>query len=74
MKRYWVIGGEYKDTKFKELLSGRSEERFGPFRLYAEARKEWQSRTMASIDNADRRYIITLESEARTPKPQAKKD
>ncbi len=72
MKRYWVVGGEYRDTRFKELAAGRTEERFGPHRLYAEARREWQNRTMASIDNVHRRYVITVETEARTPRPKLK--
>jgi len=53
---YWVVGGEYEDAKFERLRG--LEERFGPFPDFAAARREWQSRTMATIDNALVRYLI----------------
>jgi hypothetical protein len=58
MNEYWVIGGEYADSSFADLLPGREPERYGPFGSYDEARKEWQSRTMATIDNALIRYRV----------------
>ena len=58
MNEYWVVGGEYVDSSFAALLPGRSPERYGPYRSYDEARKEWQARTMATIDNALIRYRI----------------
>ncbi len=61
MSEYWVVGGEYADSKFNALLAGHSPERYGPFRSYDEARKEWQSRTMATIDNALVRYQVVSE-------------
>ena len=64
MNEYWVIGGEYADSSFAALLPGREAERYGPFRSYDEARKEWQARTMATIDNALIRYrVIAGESQ-----------
>ncbi|MBL8838454.1 MAG: DUF4170 domain-containing protein [Alphaproteobacteria bacterium] len=56
---FWVVGGEYEDFRF-ERLRGR-EDRFGPFASYAAARKEWQARTMATVDNALVRYLIVEE-------------
>ena len=61
MSEYWVVGGEYADSKFNALLAGRSPERYGPLRSYDDARKEWQSRTMATIDNALVRYQVVSE-------------
>ena len=40
-----------------ERLRG-AEERYGPYADFAAARREWQSRTMATIDNALVRYLI----------------
>jgi hypothetical protein len=62
MAEFWVTGGEYADATFKDLTKGRDLERYGPFSSYDAARKEWQSRTMATIDNALVRYrVISLE-------------
>jgi hypothetical protein len=58
MSQYWVVGGEYKDTDFKNLAEGVELEEFGPFHTYEAARKEWQARNMAKIDNAMVRYRI----------------
>ncbi len=65
MNEYWVIGGEYADSSFADLLPGREPERFGPFRSYDEARREWQARTMATIDNALIRYRVVAGEEQR---------
>jgi hypothetical protein len=58
---YWVVGGEYEDARFETLRT--AEERYGPFGDFAAARREWQARTMATIDNALVRYLI-LEDKA----------
>lgn len=63
MAQYWVVGGEYKNTDFKDLTEGVELEEYGPFHTYEAARKEWQARNMARIDNAMVRYrIIETES------------
>ena len=63
MAQYWVVGGEYKDTDFSELAEGMELEEYGPFHTYEAARKEWQARNMARIDNAMVRYrIVETES------------
>ena len=61
LAEYWVVGGEYADSRFASLLAGRDPERYGPFRSYEDARKEWQARTMATIDNALVRYQVVSE-------------
>ncbi len=63
MAQYWVVGGEYTDTDFKVLSPGSVLEEYGPFFTYEAARKEWQARNMAKIDNAMVRYrIVEAES------------
>ncbi len=63
MAEYWVVGGEYTDTDFKVLAKGIELEEYGPFLTYEAARKEWQARNMAKIDNAMVRYrIVETES------------
>jgi hypothetical protein len=62
MRRYWVIGGEYASTAFKQIAGGRAEERIGPFESYEAARAAWQARAWASVDNALIRYRIEEEA------------
>ncbi|MFM8990275.1 MAG: DUF4170 domain-containing protein [Alphaproteobacteria bacterium] len=61
MSEYWVVGGEFVDSKFNALAPGRDQERYGPFADYEAARKEWQARTMATVDNALVRYQVVNE-------------
>jgi len=58
MSRYWVVGGEYADTKFERIAKGAREERLGPFKSYGEAYATWQARARATIDDALIRYRI----------------
>jgi len=62
LKRYWVLGGEYTDTGFRNLVPGLSEERFGPFETYKAAHDEWQARAWATVDSATKRYRIVEET------------
>lgn len=59
---YFVVGGEYEDARFERLRT--PEERYGPFNDFAAARREWQARTMATIDNALVRYLIVEERDS----------
>ncbi|MBV8168197.1 MAG: DUF4170 domain-containing protein, partial [Alphaproteobacteria bacterium] len=43
---------------------GAALEEFGPFHTYEAARKEWQSRNMARIDNAMVKYRIVEKESA----------
>lgn len=63
-KRFWVVGGDYADAGFKELLPGTKEERLGPFESYKEAHESWQDRSFATMDNCARRYRIVEETSA----------
>ena len=56
--QYWVVGGEYKDTTFRDTVPGKEEERLGPFESYEEAHKVWATRAWATVDNALMRFRI----------------
>ncbi|MEQ8510243.1 MAG: DUF4170 domain-containing protein [Rhodospirillaceae bacterium] len=56
-KVYWVVGGEYADTKFEDLALGQDLEVFGPFEKW-EALGFWRGITAKSVDNALVRYDI----------------
>jgi hypothetical protein len=63
--RYWVVGGEYRDLTFREIVPGKTEERLGPFSTYAEAHKEWARRAWATVDDALVRFrIVSDQSKA----------
>jgi hypothetical protein len=61
MARYWVVGGEYADTRFERLAPGVQEERHGPYASYDEAHKVWEARARATIDDALIRFRIIEE-------------
>jgi hypothetical protein len=56
---YWVVGGSYRDTSFREPVSGK-EQWFGPFASYDEARAEWQKRAWSTVDDAMSRFRIEI--------------
>lgn len=62
MKRYWVVGGEYTDTHFREIAGGGSEARYGPFATAAAAEAEWSRRSWAMVDNCNIRFRIVEEA------------
>ena len=53
---FWVIGGSFKDTSFREWAG--VPERHGPFETYAEAEAKWQERAWATVDDATAQYRI----------------
>ncbi len=61
-ERYWVVGGEYTDTKFTEIAGGGTVERHGPHADYAAAKDEWARLSWAHIDDAHVRYTIETET------------
>ncbi len=67
MPRYWVVGGEYTDTKFKTIAGGGRETRLGPFGSYQAAKDAWQARAWATVDSANTRYRIVKEAGSRKP-------
>lgn len=64
MARYWVIGGEYRDTGFAEPAPGTAEQRHGPFPSYDAAKAKWQALAWATVDNAHARFRIEEEKSA----------
>jgi hypothetical protein len=61
MKRWWVVGGEYENTRFDKIAPGKAEERHGPFDTYASAHKKWAERAWATVDDAHSRFRIVEE-------------
>ena len=57
MPLFWVVGGDYKDTQFQELI-GDGEQRFGPFTDYDTAKKEWAKHAWQTVDTCTCRYRI----------------
>ena len=60
-KRYWVIGGEYRDAGFAALVPG-TETMAGPFADERRARTEWTRLTCRPAATATTRYAIAAET------------
>ena len=58
MANFWVTGGEYASTDFREMAKGASPQRFGPFPTYEEARVAWMAHSFAHVDNCNVRFVI----------------
>ena len=56
-KQFWVIGGEYSDSGFNQLVQGAGRA-LGPFANYAEAEQVWREETGSSRHEAFTRYTI----------------
>ena len=61
--KYWVVGGRYANTGFREFAPGAREERYGPFASYREAKAEWAQRSWQSVDDCHRRFRILQDAE-----------
>ncbi len=61
---FFVVGGEYADTSFEELV--RPAPVLGPFRTYEEAFVVWRGRAIATIDQAYARFQIVQADAAPT--------
>ena len=59
-QRYWVIGGEYSDCRFRELEPG-TEIVHGPYDDEVQARMEWHRLTFHDHWRATERYTICVE-------------
>ena len=55
---YWVVGGEYTDTRFETLMPGKTLEQLGPFASYKQAHDVWASRAWATVDDCQSRYRV----------------
>ena len=63
-QRFWVVGGDYSDCRFKDLLPG-TETVHGPYADELHARMEWQRLTFRDRCGATTRYSICVEPERR---------
>ena len=57
MQQFWVVGGEYRDSHFQDAVGG-TEEWYGPFADFDEAKEEWAKRAWKTVDEAKVRYRI----------------
>ncbi len=62
MEHFWIIGHRYDPfdpTDFGNMVSGRLEERYGPFLTYVDARKAWVRLSgWTKGNNSPMRYFI----------------
>lgn len=61
-QKIYVIGGEYADTSFEQIVDGNDPEIYGPFPA-REAKEFWRSITGKTIDNAMVRYMLKADEE-----------
>ena len=61
---YYVVGGEYRDTTFREMTRRDTPE--GPFASYEDALASWRVKSIRHIDEAFVRFeIIRAPADAR---------
>ena len=61
-RRFWVVGGEYRDPDFSALIPG-TEKMVGPFEDERKARNEWIRLTYCpQTTSATTRYSIAAEA------------
>jgi len=58
-RQYWVIGGEYADTSFRQLCNDDAET-FGPFDTYEAALSTWRTRSSETRAMGHVRYTIAV--------------
>jgi len=58
MTHYWVIGGEYTNTRFDTIAPGKTLEKYGPFESYQAAHDLWASRAWATVDDCHCRFRV----------------
>lgn len=64
MANFWVTGGEYASTEFRDMAQGVTPQRFGPFKTYEDARAAWLALSFASVDNCHVRFTIVRDDQA----------
>lgn len=60
MRRFWIIGGEYTDTRFESLIDG-TERLIGPFAEHREARAVWDRVAAETRSVCTARFTIVQE-------------
>jgi hypothetical protein len=59
--RYWIVGGEYADTSFSQLVGG-TERVMGPYPTRENAMAAWQELAEATRANCYARFSIAEEA------------
>ena len=59
-RRYWVVGGIYRDTAFEEMTPD-SRSVMGPYRTRTEAESAWRAAADASRSECMARFSIAEE-------------
>ena len=62
-QQYWVIGADYADLKFNEVIDGTSQV-LGPYSDYREAATVWREQAMATRYKATTRFTIVVNAGA----------
>lgn len=60
--RYFVVGGVYADTAFKDPAPGETLVRLGPYATYDQAKAVWRGKSMENVDDAFARFHIEREA------------
>lgn len=55
---YWVVGGVYRDTQFRQLAEGEQPRRLGPFECYERAFDKWRLVSQRHVGDACARFRI----------------
>lgn len=59
--KYWVIGADYRDFSFNEVVDGTSRV-LGPYSDYRDASSAWRQEATASRYKATTRYTIVVDA------------
>lgn len=59
--KFWIVGGEYRDTSFSEIVTG-TQCLDGPFPTYETALSQWRRMAGETRSNACARYTIAQET------------
>jgi hypothetical protein len=59
-KQFWVIGGEYADTRFERLVNGGAKA-LGPYPSYGDALEAWREISVETRPNAHMRFTIAAD-------------
>lgn len=62
-RRFWIIGGEYTDTRFDRLVDG-TQQVEGPFPCRDSALRAWRRLADETRANAHARYVLAEEPAA----------
>ena len=59
--KYWVIGADYRDFNFNEVVDGTSRV-LGPYADYRDATSAWRQEATASRYKATTRFTIVMDT------------